>query len=87
MVINEALWVLGGHGVNSTEYIYANGTVVAGPNLPVKIVGHCSVTLNDGNVMIIGGHKLLVGDLKTVLLGSRVPICLIQNLFSCFSHV
>ena len=70
VVINEALWVLGGHGLNSTEYIYVNGTVVAGPNLPVIISGHCSVTLNDGKVMIIGGSSSLIPKLRSVLIFS-----------------
>ena len=38
----------------TTEYIYANGTVQSGPNLPEARSGHCSVTLHDGKVMILG---------------------------------
>ena len=72
VVINGALWVLGGkhrHTLDSTEYIHTNGTVVAGPNLPAPRSGHCSLTLHDGNVMIIGGHSGY-HDLKTVLIFS-----------------
>ena len=62
VVMNGALWVLGGYNDNNgnldtTEYMHANGTVVAGPNLPSARRGHCSVTLHDGKVIIIGGHS------------------------------
>jgi len=61
VVMNGALWVLGGADIfpnlQSTEYIYANGTVVAGPNLPSGRFGNCPVTLHDGKVMIIGGFS------------------------------
>ena len=77
MVINEALWVLGGTGLNSTEYIYANGTVVAGPNLPTANHGHCSVTLHDGKIMIIGGYKFR--QLNTVLIFSPKNNSFIQG--------
>ena len=60
VVMNGALWVLGGYNdrqsLDTTEYIHANGTVVAGPNLPAAIHGHCSVTLHDGKIMIMGGY-------------------------------
>ena len=76
-VINGALWVSGGMMAGNvdgtTEYIHANGTVVAGPNLPVARYGHCSVPLHDGKVMIIGGagdlHRLSYVE-KTVLIFS-----------------
>ena len=62
VVMNGALWVLGGFNDNNgnldtTEYIHANGTVVPGPNLPTERFGHCSATLHDGRVMIIGGYS------------------------------
>ena len=41
----------------SSEYVYANGTVESGPNLPEARQGHCMVTLLDGKVMIIGGDN------------------------------
>ena len=57
-VVKNALFITGGYDGSSTlattEYIYANGTVQSGPNLPVAREGHCSVTLHDGKVMILG---------------------------------
>ena len=57
-VVNNALFITGGFDGSSrlatTEYIYANGTVQSGPNLPEARSGHCSVTLHDGKVMILG---------------------------------
>jgi hypothetical protein len=57
-VVNNALFITGGHDgrsrLSTTEYIYANGTVQSGPNLPEARYGHCSVTLHDGKVMILG---------------------------------
>ena len=57
-VVNNALFITGGYDgsseLSTTEYIYANGTVQSGPNLPEARYGHCSVTLHDGKVMILG---------------------------------
>ena len=57
-VVNNALFITGGHDGSSrlatTEYIYANGTVQSGPNLPEARSSHCGVTLHDGKVMILG---------------------------------
>ena len=59
-VVNNALFITGGAiGISilaTTEYIYANGTVQSGPNLPEARHGHCSVTLHDGKVMILGAY-------------------------------
>ena len=48
-VVNNALFITGGHDGSSrlatTEYIYANGTVQSGPNLPKARNGHCSVQI------------------------------------------
>ena len=41
--------------MDSTEYVFPNGTVSSGPNLPTNRHGHCLVKLNDGKIMIIGG--------------------------------
>jgi len=60
-VVKNALFITGGWDGSSdlatTEYIYANGTVQSGPNLPVARYGHCSVTLHDGKVMILGAER------------------------------
>ena len=59
-VVKDALFITGGSDgsstLASTEYIYANGTVQSGPNLPQARSGHCSVTLHDGKVMILGAQ-------------------------------
>jgi len=61
-VVNNALFISGGSADGSstlatTEYIYADGTVQSGPNLPVARAGPCSVTLHDGKVMILGAES------------------------------
>jgi len=56
-VINGTLFSAGGYNggsLSSTEYIYSNGTVAPGPNMPTARHQHCSVALHDGRVMIIG---------------------------------
>ena len=58
-VVNNALFITGGFDgsdLATTEYIYDNGTVQSGPNLPETRYGHCSVTLHDGKVMILGAY-------------------------------
>ena len=44
-----------GYRLASSEYIYSNGTVAEGPTMPFGRQYHCSVTLHDGKVMLIGG--------------------------------
>ena len=60
-VVKNALFITGGYDgsryLATTEYIYANGTVQSGPNLPEARWGHCSVTLHDGRVMILGAWR------------------------------
>jgi len=60
-VVKNALFITGGADgrsrLSTTEYIYANGTVQSGPNLPEARDGHCSVTLHDGKVMILGAYS------------------------------
>ena len=50
----------GGHDnqlLDTTEFVYLNGTIVYGPKLPYyKQERHCMVALNDYEVMIIGGY-------------------------------
>jgi len=59
-LVKDALFITGGYDgsiyLANTEYIYANGTVQSGPNLPLARRGHCSVTLHDGKVMILGAY-------------------------------
>ena len=59
VVMNGVLMVTGGYDgsfLAATEFIYPNGTVGSGPNLPTPREGHCMVTLPDGKVMILGGY-------------------------------
>merc|ERR1711970_1395953 len=61
VVTNEGLWVTGGFNADnsnlaSTEYIYINGSVINGPNLPSVRSDHCMVTLPDGNILMMGGY-------------------------------
>ena len=65
--MNAALWVTGGStrkGLDmaksediTTEFIYLNGTVLPGPNMPSPRDDHCMVTLHDNRVMIIGSDN------------------------------
>ena len=41
----------------TTEFIYANGSVLAGPDLPYAIQRHAMVRLHDGSVMLLGKDK------------------------------
>ena len=56
--MNEALWITGGNTPNgdasSTEFVYVNGTLKAGPILPSTRDDHCMVTLHDGRIIILG---------------------------------
>ena len=60
-VVKDALFITGGIDGSSrpatTEFVYSNGTVQRGPNLPAARSGHCSVTLHDGKVMILGADS------------------------------
>ena len=51
----------GGHDnqlLDTTEFVYLNGTIVYGPKLPYyKQERHCMVALNDYEVMIIGASN------------------------------
>ena len=61
-VLKDALFITGGRdsGNNvlaSTEFVYSNGTVEVGIDMPLARYGHCMVTLHDGKVMILGAEK------------------------------
>ena len=61
-VLKDALFITGGYYgsfLASSEYIYANGTVESGPNLPEARHEQCMVTLHDGKVMILGAGSSL----------------------------
>ena len=58
-ILNGALWIIGGYSygenLKSTELVYPNGTITSGPDLPGPRWGHCSVQLEDGKILIVGG--------------------------------
>ena len=56
-----------GNRFANTEYIYPNGTVAEGPTMPFGRQYHCSVTLHDGKVMIIGGFSEQTSFLRSVI--------------------
>ena len=43
--------------LSSTEFIFQDGRVQVGRNLPYANAGHCMVTLDSGKVLIIGGYS------------------------------
>ena len=66
--LDGALWVTGGgtggritttaysgYSSDTTEFVYPNGTVKPGPQLPSHKKFHCMVTLENGHIMFIGG--------------------------------
>ena len=59
VIVNNALWITGGfydpYGLDSSEYVFPNGTVTQGPTLTAPIRRHCIVQLLDGKMMILGG--------------------------------
>ena len=58
--LDGALWITGGYTDNggnedaTTEIVFLNGTVSAGPMLPSARDDHCMVNLHDGKVLILG---------------------------------
>ena len=73
MLINGALWVLGGYyrgALKSTEYIHANGKVVAGPNLPSPRSLHCMVALSSSSVIILWGYNSKSGSKSAIIYDS-----------------
>ena len=72
--LGDTLWVVGGQNteytvdLSSTEYVYMDGRVTQGPNLPYTAKEHCMTKLHDGRVMILGGYfskKVVIFDPKT----------------------
>ena len=59
-VTNGALLLTGGfYGIDLsiTEFIFSNGSIIRGPDMPTPRSKHCMVTLDDGRVMILGGER------------------------------
>ena len=60
----DKLWILGGNGggqdrLITTEFVFANGTVVNGPDLLEANRGQCGFILEDGDALVIGNDILM----------------------------
>ena len=64
-LVKDGLWITGGYSdteeLVSTEFIFSNGSIINGPNMPAIRYSHCMVTLHDGKVMILGGYPGTAG--------------------------
>ena len=57
IVINDnILWVTGGYGGASTEYVTVTGSMI-GPDLPMALYHHAMVAINSTCSMVIGGSS------------------------------
>ena len=61
----DKLWILGGHGGGTeqqitTEFVFANGTVVDGPDLPEGNRGQCGFILENGDALVVGNNEALI---------------------------
>lgn len=56
----EALFVTGGYDNNNylktTEFVFSNGDVIPGPDLPEARNGHCMAQLDENRFLIMGGN-------------------------------
>ena len=43
---------------NTSLFIHLDGTQSVGPTLPIEVEEHCSVTLHDGRIMMLGKNSL-----------------------------
>ena len=59
VIMNGGIWSIGGfQSGKSTEIIYSNGTITAGPELPLDLGGGpCALALDTGSIIITGGQK------------------------------
>ena len=58
IIMNGGIWIIGGWNspAKSTEIIYSNGTITAGPELPSDHgAGPCALALDTGSIIIMGG--------------------------------
>lgn len=96
------MWILGGHThdvsghlLDTSEFLHADGTVSAGPNLLIAMSGHCAVQLINsdgtfGNVLYMGGNsgasrkKVNLYDTSTGTISEDHSTMLFEHsLFSC----
>ena len=55
--------------MKTSEKVWANGTVMIGPDLPSALEAHCMVNLHNGSVLILGaGPQTSILDRKGVLM-------------------
>ena len=67
VIMNGGIWIIGGFNSpgTSTEIIYSNGTITAGPDLPSALAqGPCALALDTGSIIIMGGGE---GGQKTTM--------------------
>merc|ERR1711997_799997 len=61
----EALFVTGGYDgdkyLKTTEFVFSDGTVIPGPELPEARNGHCMAQLDENRHIILGGQLGTVG--------------------------
>ena len=60
IVMGKKLWILGGEDENydklkTTEYISHDGKQEDGPDLPIGLMGHAVIQINEYNFMLVGG--------------------------------
>jgi len=57
----DKLWIMGGLDADdlplaSTEYVYADGSVEAGPDMPAALAKMCAIQANDAQILVAGGR-------------------------------
>ena len=68
------LWVFGGEGegvdhFKSTEFISLDSPSVKGPDLPFKVIKHCTIKYNEDSIYLIGGYQDGIISEKTWIIG------------------
>lgn len=72
--IQDVLWITGGENPQPTgtsEFVFMfNGTLntIEGPRLPVNVLGHCMIALNENTFMLIGGGNAYEYDTNTTFI-------------------
>ena len=57
IVLNQkTLWLTGGIGKSSTEFVSVDEPTIKGPNFPFNIYGHAMVQIDQKTIYVIGGH-------------------------------
>lgn len=91
VVLNQEIWITGGNSgpeprfLKTTEKISLDGTVSPGPNLPVPLIGHCTVR-SYGQIFIIGGASqstTYVYDLDLTRVRNGPSLNSARNIHAC----